>query len=371
MIPWLVVGLSLGLVGYAYLGYPALVTLLAGLLGSPLRRDDSWTPTVSVCMAVRDEGGRVGAKLDMLLGQDYPADLVEILVGDDGSTDSTPEVLARYRAAHERIRVLRNDRPLGKASTLNRLVAAARGEVLLMVDCRQRVEPTALRALVARLADPRAGAVSGELILARPGDQGHGLGLYWRLEKRLRKAEADLDSVPGVTGALYVVRRDLFPKLPPGLILDDLAVPLAVVRAGKRVGFEPDARAYDEIRDERVEFTRKVRTLGGNLELPLRWPWVLSPLHHRIWFQYVSHKLLRLLVPYALVAAVVGFVVLPPPWRTLGIISTLLGLTLALAHHLSPGSMGRPGSLAHTFSTLNLAALLGPWAYLTGRLRWR
>jgi cellulose synthase/poly-beta-1,6-N-acetylglucosamine synthase-like glycosyltransferase len=163
-----------------------------------------------------------------------------------------------------------------------------------------------LRALVAPFADPAVGAVGGELLLE--GEAGSavagGVGLYWRIEKLMRKAESRLDSTLGVTGAIYAIRRELFEAIPPDTILDDVLIPMRIVRLGRRVVFEAGARATDLASSAGAEeFRRKVRTIAGCFQLFAREPWLLSPLHNRLWLQTVSHKLLRLLIPPLLVLA--------------------------------------------------------------------
>ncbi|MBM4321811.1 MAG: glycosyltransferase, partial [Deltaproteobacteria bacterium] len=318
MIGWSLLGLGLLLTIYTYFGYPALVLLRARRRPRPLRPDPAWRPTVTVCLACRDEEERVAAKLEQILALDYPAELLEILLLDDGSGDGTA-ALVRERFGPRGVRLLRRPEPRGKAAGLNVLAASARSEVLLLLDCRQRIEPGVLRALLAPLADPQAGAVSGELMLeeedGRPSTQG--VGLYWQVEKAIRRGEALAGSTVGVTGALYVVRRHLFPTLPEGLLLDDLAVPLAVARQRYRIGFAPSARAWDRVADPARERDRKLRTLGGNVELFLHWPWVLLPWKNPLWFGYLSHKLARLLVPYALLTMLLGCLLVASPWRWL------------------------------------------------------
>ncbi len=371
MTALVVMAACLGLVGYAYAGYPLLAVLLARLAPRPLREDSSWRPRVTACMAVRNEAGRVGAKIEQILGQDYPPELLDLRVLDDGSDDDTWETLQAF--AGPRVTLLRSAASRGKAAALGRMAEGAQGEVLLLLDVRQRIEPSALRALLAPLADPRAGAVSGELVFEDEQGSPQGLGLYWRIEAALRRAEALRDSAVGVSGALYVLRRELFVPLPSGLLLDDLALPLAAARQGRRIGFCPAARVYDRVAPPEHEFGRKLRTLGGNVELALRWPWVLVPGINRIWFAYVSHKLARLAVPYAGLGLFVASALLPAPWRWVALAPQVAAplLALAQARGLPLGPLARPGQILATLYGLNLAALLGPWLYLTGRLSWR
>jgi biofilm PGA synthesis N-glycosyltransferase PgaC len=166
--------------------------------------------------------------------------------------------------------------------------------------------------LVAPLADDRSGAVSGELeIVDRFSDSpvdrvpvAAPIGLYWRMEKSLRDGEARIGWLHGVSGAIYALRRELFVPLPAGTLLDDMWVPLHAVFAGRRVTMARDAVAFDiSSAGSGEEFRRKVRTLAGNWQLIARLPRLLLPWRNPVWFAWVSHKLLRLIAPWALIAA--------------------------------------------------------------------
>jgi len=200
----------------------------------------------------------------------------------------------------------------GKAAALNAGVSAARHEVLVFADARQRFARGALKALVASFADPAVGVVSGELVLdceAGPTESAaaDGVGAYWRYEKWIRARETAVGSMLGATGAIYAMRRTAWRPLPPGTILDDVLAPMRAVLAGWRAVFEPAARAFDVAApDTRAEQRRKTRTLAGNWQVLALEPRLLVPLANPVWIQYVSHKLGRLLVPFAMIAIVVS-----------------------------------------------------------------
>ena len=140
---------------------------------------------------------------------------------------------------------------------------------------------------------------------------GEGIGTYWRYEKWLRRHEAIVGSTLGVTGAIYAMRRELWTPLPADTILDDVLGPMRVVLGGHRVVFEEHARAYDVAsQDPETELRRKVRTLAGNFQLLKREPRLLVPGLNPVWLQFMSHKVGRLAVPYALVALFVSSAVL-------------------------------------------------------------
>src|SRR5262249_12697373 len=202
--------------------YPVLVALLAHV--APLRtRDGAWEPMVSVCIPAHNAAGYVGAKIESLLLQDWPRERLEILVYSDGSSDGTDVSVERFSARDPRVRLLRGAARAGKPTALNRMRAEARGEVLILTDVRQPLEPGAVRALVSRMSDPAVGCVSGNLRLRGEA----GAGVYWRYENWIRSSEAAFRGMVGATGPLYAVRRvDLPAELPADVILDDVWIPM-------------------------------------------------------------------------------------------------------------------------------------------------
>jgi len=295
---------SFAFVAYVYAGYPLLVAAWSRLVRRPVAKGD-WEPGVSLVIAAYNERDTIAGKIDNCLGLDYPADKLEIVVSLDGSTDGTGEVLEELlrREGRAAVRVIASRRHEGKAAALNRAVEAARGEVLVFCDARQRIEPGAVRELVADLRDPSVGAVTGELMLLDDDEHeaADGVGLYWRYEKALRAMESRIHSTVGATGALYAIRRELFRPIPESAILDDVIVPMGAVLAGKRTVFEPRARAHDRVCPPEQEFRRKVRTLAGNFQLVALMPQLLVPGRNPVFLQFLSHKIGRLLVPHFLV----------------------------------------------------------------------
>jgi biofilm PGA synthesis N-glycosyltransferase PgaC len=356
----LVFWLSVAAVAYVYVGYPALLHLWARLRPKPvcppsgLREPQAALSmsegairdpqcSVSIVIAARNEGARLPSRIDNLLSLDYPAAGRQIVVVSDGSTDDTLDVLARYQRFVDVVALP----PGGKALALNAGVARAKGEIIVFADARQVFAADALRELVAPFSDSMVGAVTGELLLdaespcrrtgtdrraierragaradaadRREDDRrrtirstiADGVGLYWKYEKKLRRLESTVASTLGATGAIYAVRRSLYQPLPADTILDDVLTPMRVVLAGYRVVFNERARAFDRAAaDADAEARRKIRTLAGNYQILSLEPRLLLPWQNPVWFQYLSHKLGRLTVPYALLAIFFASIVL-------------------------------------------------------------
>lgn len=298
--------IALALVVYTYALYPLLVMALANRFGdSPAGAP--FTPPLTVIIAACNEESRIANRVRDVLAQDYPADSLRVIVVDDGSSDDTARAAAIGDARVEVIRLALNR---GKAVALNAALQKCATEFVAFTDARQQFAQHALRRLLEPFADANVGAVSGALHLIdngsytpRPAD----IGLYWRMERALREWEARLGWLHGVSGAIHAMRCELAKPLPAGTILDDMYLPLNVLFAGRRVWLAQEAIAIDHgSAEEAEEFRRKLRTLAGNWQLIARLPRLLNPLTNPVFFAWFSHKFLRLIVPWALLAALLA-----------------------------------------------------------------
>lgn len=355
-------------IAYTYAGYPLLMGLRARYRGRPLHPAGKFSGSVSIVLVVHNEGSSMDRRLGELTSLlAASARNGEILVVSDGSTDHT---VAKARA-HEtkRVRVLELPVNVGKAEALTRGCAAATGDVLIFADARQRWAPDALEKILFNFTVPEVGAVSGNLVIESAPGVMAGVGLYWRFEKWLRRMESRVHSTVGATGSISAVRRQLFVPIPRGTLVDDVYWPLNVVMQGYRVVQDEGVIAYDRL-PERThdEFQRKVRTLSGNYQLLVRLPAAVLPWRNPVWLEFISHKIMRLLVPWALLGALFTSFVLPHPLYTglfylqgvfysAGVAGILLGTRLS----------SRVTAAAGAFLVLNAAAWLAFWFWISGR----
>jgi biofilm PGA synthesis N-glycosyltransferase PgaC len=292
---------------YLYVGYPAAIWALSRRARTTMEKSD--TPLqVSVVIVAYNEAARLARKLDNLLSLVGEERIVEIIVGSDGSTDDSAEVVRR--CPDSRVTFVPFPLRRGKPAVLNDLIPQCRGDVILLSDCRQVFDSMLLARLLENFADPRVGVVSGELVLCSSPEEttaAHGIGLYWKYEKFIRKCESRYRGVPGATGACYAIRRSHFKPIQEQIILDDVAIPMQATIQGYRCLLEPAAIAYDEpSKSPRQEAIRKRRTIAGAAQLVRVYPEWLNPRRNPIWFEYVSHKVLRLASPALLAGAVVS-----------------------------------------------------------------
>jgi cellulose synthase/poly-beta-1,6-N-acetylglucosamine synthase-like glycosyltransferase len=359
-----------GLLGWTYLGYPALLAVLS-LFRRRDNPDPRHEPTLSVIIAACNERENIRRKLEQTLALDYPPDRLEVLVVSDGSTDGTDAEVSRL--TDPRVRLLRVPERGGKTNAQNVAVREARNEVLVFSDATTVYHPQSLRYLAGNYADRRVGAVSGRYQYFDPeGRSPTGLGsvAFWSYENLIKTAQSRIGTITGCCGCIYSVRRDLYTELAPDVI-SDLVQPLWVIKQGHRVVFEHRALAYEETTQSTAEeFAMRVRvTTRGmrgllsvrDLLLPWRHPWVS--------FQLLSHKVLRWLVPLYLLGLLLGSAVLAsvPFYRAAFVVqvafylAALVGAVVPLHHRF------RPAALPLYFCTLNAAALLSLFELLRGR----
>jgi cellulose synthase/poly-beta-1,6-N-acetylglucosamine synthase-like glycosyltransferase len=285
---------------YTYAVYPLIIVIVSILRKKPHISDENAAtlPTITMIIIAFNEETGILDKIENCRELDYPRDLLTVCIVSDGSTDRTNEIIEGCSD----ILFIRDEINRGKPYQINRAVERSDSDIIVFSDSRQIYGADALRKLVRNFADPDIGAVSGELVFRSAEDHTErSIGLYWRYEKILRKAESDVDSTLGVSGSIYAIRRELVEQIPEDTILDDIEIPLRAFRKGFRVIFDSEAEAFDTASTELVaEFKRKSRTLAGNFQLFDRNAWLLNPFENRIFFQAVSHKLFRLFVPYAL-----------------------------------------------------------------------
>jgi len=359
---------SAGLIFFAYAGYPACLYFWARFWPRPIRRVSIF-PHVTIVMAVHNEEKNLPRKLLNLAALHYPAELLEVIIVSDGSTDQTNQILSAWQNSGRQTVILAENQ--GKANALNHGVAKAHAEIICFTDARQSIAPDALNNLIANFADPSVGCASGALVMSgkHAAPSTSGVALYWQLEKSIRNWEGLVGSTVGATGALYAVRKSLLLPLPVGTILDDVYIPLQVARQGRRVVFDSQAVAWDDFTPRpKQEFSRKVRTLAGNYQLLQIAPWLLTR-SNPLRVQFVCHKLLRLLVPFALVGVLVSAL-----WFRTGVYGLALGFqaafyALAILTMLRPkiGSISWLSNVALAFVLLNAAAFVAFIYFITGR----
>jgi len=321
---------------------------------------------VSIIVCVRNEISHVHDRIENILSMQYPSSLLELIIVSDGSVDGTNEAVVGY--GDKRVKLITLVSPSGKAAALNAGVEAASHELLIFGDARQTFNLDVVMRLVSNFNDPQVGAVSGRLVIKPIRSDGAAVGIgsaYWDYEVRLRNNEAATDSVIGVTGAIYALRKACFSPLPHGTILDDLLIPMRAVMQGYRVAYDAEAIAIDtRPADTAGELSRKIRTLYGNLQLLRLAPELFLPWKNRLWLRFISHKILRLFLPAMLAACLIFSLLAGGLLTAFGFLQILCWIgawTAFKTKNVTP-----PGRALSAFLLLNLAVVQAWMRFISG-----
>jgi cellulose synthase/poly-beta-1,6-N-acetylglucosamine synthase-like glycosyltransferase len=366
---------SLGLVAYAYVGYPLLVYLLSRIVGrrdrSPSTREQS-RPTVSLLIAAHNEEKWIARRIANALAQDYPADRLQIVVASDGSSDRTCSIVRELAARHPgRITLYEFHERRGKASVLNAVMPLLKSDLVVLSDANTFFDPPAVGHLAAWFSDADVVSVCGKLHLTDPETGNNVDSLYWQYENLLKESEARLGALLGANGAVYAIRRSAYVPIPGDTIIDDFLIPLLMkLRTHGKLVYDARAVAREETPPNvSDEFRRRARIGAGGFQCLARlWPLAL-PSAGWTSLAFVSHKVLRWFAPLFLVLAVVANVLLLPERIYLALLAAQLAFYLTAAiGNLVPGSNAAARLLRLTtlFTSMNAALALGFWRWLAG-----
>jgi cellulose synthase/poly-beta-1,6-N-acetylglucosamine synthase-like glycosyltransferase len=368
-LPLLIFWGSIGLLFYTFLGYGILISALARGRSKRTSPPAEGAPQPSVCIVLvtLNEEKNIEPRLRNLLDSQYPPEKLRILLISDGSTDAT--VTRAQSLQDPRIEIVERPQRSGKAAGLNLALSRCQTEIVIFTDARQTFAPDAIARLAAHFTDPAIGAVSGSLEIA-PAASGTGSGIdaYWRYEKWLRAAESRFDSCVGCTGAIYALRPGLFSPIPEDTLLDDVVIPMQAAARGARVIHDPEALAFDpQSLEPEAEQRRKQRTLAGGFQMLFRYPGWMLPWRHRLWWQLISHKYLRLVAPFLLVTAFLSNIPLAnQPFYALCLVAQVCFFLAAAVSNLPAMRHWKLARLPAGFVFLNLQVLRGLRYYLAG-----
>lgn len=307
----LIFWLSLGLILYTYIGYPLILAVILSMKNHSRRgRSADSMPSVTLVISMYNEEKILEGKVRNLSEIDYPSDRLEILIGSDGSSDATAKLLQQVTMPNLRVCVFQHRR--GKASVLNDLVEMATGEIIVFSDANTMFQRETVRLLVGPFEEKETGGVSGELVLEGQGNTGE--SLYWKYETFVKRLESTVHTLVGATGGVYAIRRNLYEPLPSDRsIADDFVTPLRVVERGYQVRYVPDAVAVEQGEESVMgEFQRKVRIGAQNFNAIPLFKSLLDPSRGFVAFALWSHKVIRWIVPFLLVALAGATIVLEP-----------------------------------------------------------
>ena len=286
---------------YVYFGYPVVLFFWSKLSRPILIKDEITQPTVTLLVCAYNEQEIIEEKIENSFELDYPVEKINIVIASDGSTDQTAYIINKYQ--DERLIFFNYDQRRGKIGAIINTIPKVTSEIIVFSDANAIYARDAIKKLIRNFADPCVGAVSGDVSLKNIKTSfGTSESAYYVYERWIQQAESKIGSLIGADGAMYAIRRDLF--IPPfaKTILDDFVISMNVALQNYRVVYEPEAKGYEmNTISYKSEFLRKSRIIAGAVQSILFCEGLPSYKHPRILFCYVSHKLLRWMVPCLLI----------------------------------------------------------------------
>jgi cellulose synthase/poly-beta-1,6-N-acetylglucosamine synthase-like glycosyltransferase len=364
------------LIVYAYFGYPLLIGGFARWFGHQSEAQelaDKDLPSVSLLIVAHNEEEVVGQRLANALEMDYPREKLQIVLGSDGSSDRTVEIIRRF--APNGVELLDFGERRGKAAVLGAAIPGLKGEIVLLSDANTEIDPSAARKLVRWFQQPEVGAVCGRLVLVDPATGKNVDGLYWAYETFLKRCEACLGALLGANGAIYAIRKKLYVPIPDQTIVDDFVIPLLTkLRSGCAIMYDRDAVAREETSPGvGAEFQRRCRIGAGGFQAIGILAGLLDPRRGWITFAFFSHKVLRWFCPFFMIGLLASNLLLLNRstcyWYALVGQSSFYLFSLLMAFMPAGITILKPLRLTTMFTSMNVALLVGFWRWLRGSQR--
>ncbi|TYS85268.1 glycosyltransferase family 2 protein [Rossellomorea aquimaris] len=364
IIFWLLIILSV----YIYAGYPILLKLISGVVKKDQITDTGYEPKVTLFIAAYNEEKVIAEKVQNSVDLDYPQDKLEIIVVSDDSSDRTNDIVNEFVAKYPNVKLNVVKGRKGKTAALNKSVPLATGEVLVFSDANSLYNKDAVHHLVKHFKDEEIGGVCGELRLTNPTNSsiGESEGAYWKYEKLLKMLETATGTTIVANGSIYALRKELFKEMNPN-VGDDMQNPLIIINQQKRFVYEPNAITMEETSPKSSEeFGRKVRIVTRSFTGIMSYKHVLNPFRNfDFFYKYMSHKFLRWLVPYYMIAVfIINLFLLDQP-----LYQVMFGLQLAfyILALLGKVTSNKITYIPYYFCLVNYAAFLGTLRAISGK----
>ena len=300
---------ALFLVFYTFFGYGILLFAMVKikrLLGAKKRARYTFDelPSCTLIVAAYNEADFIEEKIKNTLALNYPAGKLKFIFVTDGSSDNTPELVAKYLE----IKLLHSSARLGKISAVHRSILEVETDLIAFTDANTFLNADALVLMCQHYADPKVGAVAGEkrVMIEESADATAGEGFYWKYESKLKEWDSELYSVVGAAGELFSLRKDQYEPVPSNSVLDDFMISMRIAEKGFVIVYEPQAFAQEtSSANVSEELKRKVRIAAGGIQSIIWLKALLNPFKFPVLsFQYISHRVLRwTITPFLMILA--------------------------------------------------------------------
>ncbi len=377
---------SFGFLGYIFFGYPLIILGISKLAQKPVGKSVFY-PNVTIVIPAFNEETVIKEKIENTLSLDYPTEKLEILICDDASNDQTGEIAATF--ARKGIIITKSSTRKGKVGGINRAITLAKGEIFVISDADILANSDALSELIFNFSDSEVGCVIAETrMMPKDNNASESGGLYWKYEALIRQSESRLHSTVAATGHFMGIRKKVLHQIPENIILDDFYLAITTIQKGYRTISDSKAIVWERpTMSMKDEINRRRRLTAGRYQILGMGDKYLSKLPGLIKFQLISHKFLRLAIPYFMILGLVSnllLVVDVKSWQLLSLTSieqivrfTLLiqlffyfmAITGAFISKTKPimGKLAKIWTIPYYLCATNFASLYGLFWYLSGK----
>lgn len=353
---------------YSYFLYPLILLVLPERSPIEPRQADS-RPFITVIITAHNEESRIREKIHNTLQLDYPKESLEVLIASDASTDKTEDIVREYQ--DQGVGLVRANERKGKEYAQLQAIEAAKGEILVFSDVATGIDKAALHLIADRFADEKVGAISSEDRFISDDGTIAGEGAYVKYEMWLRKLESRVYSLVGLSGSFFAARSEVCKqwsiKIP-----SDFNTALNCARLGYyAVSDKAIIGYYKDIKNKKGEYARKLRTVIRGMSAIGEKPDVLNPFHFGLFsFEVWSHKIMRWLVPWFMLALLVvstQVYSLHPVYQIIFTLQLLFYFMVLSAAIVAPLREKTVFKIPYFFVEVNLAIAHASVAYLFGK----
>jgi len=358
-------------IAYHYAIFPLIVFLASRTKNATEKYSNNIThPTVSLIISAYNEERIIKKKIENSLNLDYPREKLEIIVVSDGSTDSTPDIANEY--AKYGVVSLFDPPRRGKTAALNHAAKYAHGDILIFSDANSMYNTDAIKKLVRNFRDDAIGGVCGRksILKNESRESSKGDSLFWNFESRFKTWQSKAGSISNADGEIFAIRRELYKEIPIDIINDDQFITFNLVRAGYRVVYEPEAVSTEEasiaIEDD---FRVKARMVAGGYQITARELDFLFPPRNFFAIQFISHKLIRYLMPILNISLFTSNMFILHGWYKIFFITQLLFYTASVIGYFAIKTRKIPNIFYFPFyyTSMNTAALVGLYYFIISK----
>ncbi|MFX0135039.1 MAG: glycosyltransferase family 2 protein [Candidatus Hodarchaeota archaeon] len=352
---------------YTYFGYPLLLKIILLFKKNEVQKANL-KPSVTLIITAHNEEKRIINKLKNTLSLNYPRDKLQIIVASDSSMDNTNKIVKSFES--KGITLIRSHERRGKEYAQKLAVKKAKGNIFVFSDVATILKKDALENIVSNFNDPTVGCVSSEDRIFSDDGTITGENFYVKYEMLLRRLESKVNSLVGLSGSFFAARREVCQNWAEDL-QSDFNTLLNSIKIGLRGISDPGSIGYyKNVRSEKQEFNRKIRTVLRGISVFMNNIGMLNPLKYGFFsIQILSHKLFRWLIPFALISAFfTNLLLVRQTFYASVFISQLMFYTLAIiAFNYKVLIANKIFKIPFFFTITNLSIFIAWYRYLIGQ----